>query len=60
MFDLLQFVADCREAMAVDKSHKYVRRLVALAVSDPAAVRGSRRTATRLGEPIVQPTSRAD
>ena len=36
MFDLFQFVADCRDAMAANKSHKYVREVVARAVSDPA------------------------
>jgi hypothetical protein len=34
MFDLFQFVADCREAMRADKSHKYVQEVVARAVSD--------------------------
>jgi predicted metal-dependent enzyme (double-stranded beta helix superfamily) len=38
MFDLNQFVADCRAALAVDKSHKSVREVVARAVSDPADV----------------------
>jgi hypothetical protein len=38
MFDLFQFVADCREAMAADKSQKYLREVVARAVSEPAAV----------------------
>ncbi len=45
MFDLFQFVADCRDAMVADKSHKYVREVVARAVSDPAAVLAA------LGEP---------
>ena len=45
MFDLFQFVADCREAMAADKSQKYVREVVARAVSEPAAVLAA------LGEP---------
>jgi len=45
MFDLDQFVADCRAALAVDKSHKSVREVVARAVSSPTDVlRG-------LGEP---------
>jgi predicted metal-dependent enzyme (double-stranded beta helix superfamily) len=45
MFDRDQFVADCRAALAVDRSHKLVREVVARAVSDPASVlRG-------LGEP---------
>ena len=45
MFDLDQFIADCRAALAVDKSHEHVREVVARAVSDPSSVlRG-------LGEP---------
>ena len=38
MFDLDQFVADCRAAIAQDPSHKFVREVVARTVSDPAAV----------------------
>jgi predicted metal-dependent enzyme (double-stranded beta helix superfamily) len=38
MFDLDQFIAHCRAALAVDKSYKLVREVVAQAVSDPAAV----------------------
>jgi predicted metal-dependent enzyme (double-stranded beta helix superfamily) len=38
MFDLDQFVADCRAAITEDPSHKLVREVVARAVSDPAAV----------------------
>jgi predicted metal-dependent enzyme (double-stranded beta helix superfamily) len=38
MFDLDQFVADCRVALAADNSHKYVRDVVARAVADPASV----------------------
>jgi predicted metal-dependent enzyme (double-stranded beta helix superfamily) len=38
MFDLDQFVADCREALAADKSHRLVRDVVARAVSEPAWV----------------------
>ena len=45
MFDLDQFIADCRSALAANKSHKLVREVVAKAVSDPAAV------LKRLGEP---------
>ena len=45
MFNLEQFVADCRIALAQDRTHRAVREVVARAVSDPAAVlRG-------LGEP---------
>jgi len=38
MFDLQQFVADCRFALAEDQSHKSVREVVARAVSDPSSV----------------------
>ena len=38
MFDLDQFIADCRVALAADRSHKLVREVVARAVSEPAAV----------------------
>jgi predicted metal-dependent enzyme (double-stranded beta helix superfamily) len=38
MFDLDRFIADCREAVAADPSHKLVREVVARAVSDPASV----------------------
>src|SRR5262245_11220152 len=38
MFDLDQFIADCRTALAADQSHKFVREVVARAVSEPAAV----------------------
>jgi predicted metal-dependent enzyme (double-stranded beta helix superfamily) len=45
MFDLEQFTADCRAALAAGKSHKHVRDVVARAVADPASMlRG-------LGEP---------
>ena len=45
MFDLERFVAECREAVRADPSHKAVREVVARAVSDPAAVLAG------LGEP---------
>jgi predicted metal-dependent enzyme (double-stranded beta helix superfamily) len=45
VFDLDRFVADCRRALAADKSHRLVREVVARAVSDPAAVLNG------LGEP---------
>lgn len=45
MFDLFHFVADCRAALAADRSHKYARDVVARAVSDPSAVIAA------LGEP---------
>jgi hypothetical protein len=38
IFDLDQFIADCRAALAADKSHKSVREVVARAVSEPAAI----------------------
>jgi predicted metal-dependent enzyme (double-stranded beta helix superfamily) len=38
MFELDQFIADCRAALVADKSHKSTREVVARAVSDPAAV----------------------
>jgi predicted metal-dependent enzyme (double-stranded beta helix superfamily) len=38
MFDLDRFIADCRSALATDPSHRYVREVIARAVSDPAAV----------------------
>jgi predicted metal-dependent enzyme (double-stranded beta helix superfamily) len=38
MFDLDQFVADCRAALVADKPHKSVREVVARAVSNPAAI----------------------
>jgi len=38
MFDLEQFTADCRAALAADASHKLVREVVACAVSNPSAV----------------------
>jgi predicted metal-dependent enzyme (double-stranded beta helix superfamily) len=45
MFDLDRFIADCRAALAADRSQKYVRDVVARAVADPASV------LTGLGEP---------
>lgn len=38
MFDLDRFIADCRNAVHADASHKSVREVVARAVSDPSAV----------------------
>jgi predicted metal-dependent enzyme (double-stranded beta helix superfamily) len=38
MFDLDRFIADCRDAVAADTSHKAVREVVARAVSDPASI----------------------
>jgi predicted metal-dependent enzyme (double-stranded beta helix superfamily) len=56
MFGLDQFIADCRAALAADKSHKLVRDVVARAVSDPTAVLKD------LGEPsrsVFQPLYRS-
>jgi predicted metal-dependent enzyme (double-stranded beta helix superfamily) len=38
MFDLDQFIADCRAAIAEDPSHKLVREVVARAVAEPGSV----------------------
>ena len=38
MFDLEQFTADCRAALAADKSHKHVCDVVARAVADPTSM----------------------
>jgi predicted metal-dependent enzyme (double-stranded beta helix superfamily) len=38
MFDMDQFVADCRDAVSQDSSHKSVREVVARAVSTPEQV----------------------
>ena len=38
MFEVDQFVADCRAAFAEDQTHKAVREILARAVSTPAAV----------------------
>ncbi len=57
MFDLDQFTADCRSALAADKSHKLVREVVARSVSDPAAI------LKRLSEPkrgVLQTLYRSD
>lgn len=44
-FDLDQFVSDCREAIRQEASSKFVREVVARAISDPQAV------VNRLGKP---------
>jgi predicted metal-dependent enzyme (double-stranded beta helix superfamily) len=38
MFELDQFIADCRAALAADAGHKAVREVVARAVAEPASV----------------------
>jgi predicted metal-dependent enzyme (double-stranded beta helix superfamily) len=45
MFDIEQFVADCRSALEAEPSHRLVREVVARAVSEPGSVLRS------LGEP---------
>jgi predicted metal-dependent enzyme (double-stranded beta helix superfamily) len=45
MFDLEQFVADCRDALVHDRSFAAVREVVARAISEPSAVMNA------LGEP---------
>ena len=45
MFDKEQFIADCRTALQQDRGNRYVRDVVARAVSDPGAV------LRELGEP---------
>ena len=45
MFDLDQFVADCRTALAQEPSQKSIREVVARAVSEPGAILNT------LGEP---------
>jgi predicted metal-dependent enzyme (double-stranded beta helix superfamily) len=55
-FDLDQFVADCRDAHAADRSHKLVREVVTRAVSEPTAV------LKELGEPergMIKPLYRS-
>jgi len=57
MFDLDQFVADCRQAVSQDSSQKSVREVIARAVSEPTQV------VKGLGEPQrggVQTLYRAD
>jgi predicted metal-dependent enzyme (double-stranded beta helix superfamily) len=56
MFDLDQFIADCRAVLKEDASHRLVREVVARAVSEPSAV------LKRLGEPQraeIQPLYRS-
>ena len=45
MFDLERFIADCRDAIAADPSHKSAREVLARANADPAAI------VAALGEP---------
>ena len=57
MFDLDRLIADCRDAVAADSTHKAAREIVARAVSDPACVLAG------LGEPKragVEPLYRSE
>jgi hypothetical protein len=45
MFDLDRFIADCRDALTADGTHKLVREVVAHTVCDPTALLAG------LGEP---------
>jgi predicted metal-dependent enzyme (double-stranded beta helix superfamily) len=57
MFELAEFIAECRTALQQDASYKLVREVVARAVSDPAAVLKG------LGEPTraeIQTLCRSD
>jgi predicted metal-dependent enzyme (double-stranded beta helix superfamily) len=45
MFELDRFIADCRQAVRDDPSHKAAREVLARAISDPAAILSA------LGEP---------
>ncbi len=38
MFDLEQFISECRDAVQQDSSHKFVREVVARAVENPNAI----------------------
>jgi predicted metal-dependent enzyme (double-stranded beta helix superfamily) len=57
MFDLDRFIADCRDAVGQDPTHKAAREVLARAVADPSAVLSA------LGEPRragVTPLYRSD
>jgi len=53
MFDIEQFVAECRAARAADATHKAVREVVARAVADPAAVLAAIGEPTRGGARVL-------
>jgi predicted metal-dependent enzyme (double-stranded beta helix superfamily) len=38
MLDVDRFIADCRDAMVADRTHRSVREVVARAISDPVAI----------------------
>jgi predicted metal-dependent enzyme (double-stranded beta helix superfamily) len=57
MFDLDQFIADCRAAVDTDPTHRAAREVVARAVAEPAAILAG------LGEPrraAIEPLYRSD
>jgi predicted metal-dependent enzyme (double-stranded beta helix superfamily) len=49
MFDLDQFIAGCRDAVAGDSSHKAMREVVTRAISDPSVVIAGLGEPTRAG-----------
>jgi predicted metal-dependent enzyme (double-stranded beta helix superfamily) len=49
VFDLDRFIADCRDAVGADPTHKSARDVVARAVSDPSAVLAGLGEPTRAG-----------
>ena len=56
MFDLDRFIADCRDAVAGDLTHKAAREVVARAVSDPAGILTGLGEPQRAGvEPLIAP-----
>ncbi|MDA5095228.1 hypothetical protein O2N63_14160 [Aliiroseovarius sp. KMU-50] len=57
MFDLDSFVADCRDAVAKDPTHKSVQELVSRAVADPA---GMLKTLGEPTEPGITPLYQSD
>ena len=58
MFDLDHFIADCRDAVAADATHKAARVVVARAVSDPAGELSGLGPPQRAGvDPLYRSTS---
>jgi hypothetical protein len=54
MFDRDRFVAECRDAVATDRSHKAAREVIVRAISEPAAVlRRTSKEPRRLVAPIA-------
>jgi len=60
VFDRDRFVAECRDAVAPDPSHKAAREVMARAISDPAAVLRSLGEPTRAGIEIILPLRGVD